>query len=194
MQLTKKNERDASIVSKNFNEFKNEIISLNSPRKSKVTNSLGVYDIYKLIRKNKWEGIGQPVTEHNFYSIIRKVNEHLAEELAQGRDISFPGGLGKLEIRKYPVRLAIENNRLQTNLPIDWEETLRLWHSDKDSLNKRTLVHREGKELFRIYYNKSGAYYINRSFYKFRANRDIRKKLSKNILEGKIEAFTFKYR
>jgi hypothetical protein len=44
------------------------------PRYYKVNNSLGVYDAYKWIRKNKWFNIGRPLKEHEFYSIIRKVN------------------------------------------------------------------------------------------------------------------------
>ena len=47
-------------------------------RNYKITNSIGVYDLYKLIRKNHWYDIGRPLKEHEFYAIIRKVNSLLA--------------------------------------------------------------------------------------------------------------------
>jgi hypothetical protein len=45
-------------------DFRRKILKLNEPRKHKVRNSLGVYDAYKYIRKNKWFNIGIPLTEH----------------------------------------------------------------------------------------------------------------------------------
>ena len=36
----------------------------------KIRNSIGIYDIYKMLRKNKWLNIGRPLTEHEFYTII----------------------------------------------------------------------------------------------------------------------------
>lgn len=47
-----------------FNEFKASVTGKNNKRPWKVTNSYGIYDIYKFIRKNKWEGVGLPLTEH----------------------------------------------------------------------------------------------------------------------------------
>ena len=83
-----------------YEEFKSEVQHLSSPRKHKVTNSIGVYSAYKWIRKNKWLNIGSPISEHNFYSIIRKINNYLANELIKGVDINLPYKLGRLEVRK----------------------------------------------------------------------------------------------
>ena len=70
-----------------YEEFKSRIQHLSSPRKHKVTNSIGVYSAYKFIRKNKWLNIGRPLTEHEFYSIIRKINDYFADSLLHGEDI-----------------------------------------------------------------------------------------------------------
>ena len=56
-------------------QFKNSIKKNKESRLHKITNSFGVYDSYKWIRKNKWLNIGRPVTEHEFYSIIRTMNK-----------------------------------------------------------------------------------------------------------------------
>ena len=113
---------------------------LNEHRTHKVSGSLGVYDAYKYIRKNKWFDIGRPLTEHEFYSIIRRVNNYLAEELLKGHDISLPHRMGRLELRKYDAKIYLKDNKVVTNLPIDWDKTLRLWYEDKESYDNRTLV------------------------------------------------------
>ena len=73
-----------------INEFRKKVLKLNQPRKYKIKDSLGVYDAYKWIRKNKWLNIGEPVTEHQFYYIVRNINNCLAENLLLGEDIVFP--------------------------------------------------------------------------------------------------------
>lgn len=73
-----------------INEFRKKVLKLNQTRKYKIKNSLGVYDAYKWIRKNKWLNIGEPVTEHQFYYIVRNINNCLAENLLLGEDIVFP--------------------------------------------------------------------------------------------------------
>ena len=60
-------------------QFKNSIKKNKESRFHKITNSFGVYDSYKWIRKNKWLNIGRPVTEHEFYSIIRTMNKELTK-------------------------------------------------------------------------------------------------------------------
>lgn len=89
-----------------MDEFRRKILKINGPRKHKINNSLGVYDIYKFIRKNKWLNIGAPVSEHNFYSIIRAVNNSLADLLSKGHDINLPCQMGRLEIRKYDAKIS----------------------------------------------------------------------------------------
>lgn len=172
-------------------EFKSNIQKLHDSRKHKVTNSLGVYDAYKWIRKDKWKEIGQLLTEHEFYSIIRGVNKLLAENLINGEDITLPCRMGRLELRKYEPKFKFKDNKLITNLPIDWDRTLKLWYEDEESHKKKTLVKMEEKELFKIYYNKSIANYNNKTFYQFNVNTELKKKLKSNIKEGNVDAFTY---
>jgi hypothetical protein len=72
-------------------------------RNFKVKGSVGVYDMYKAIRKHHWYNIGRPVTEKEFYGIIRGINNLLAEELANGQSVDLPDRMGRLELRKYQV-------------------------------------------------------------------------------------------
>ena len=174
---------------RNIDKFLNSVKKLNKPRVHKINNSLGVYDSYKWIRKNKWLNIGRPLTEHDFYSIIRKVNEYLAIELENGNDVKLPCRMGRLELRKSEAKINIVNGKIKTNLPVDWNRTLKLWYEDEEAYKNKTLVKVEEKEIFKIFYNRKLANYNNQSFYKFEVNKSIKKKLKQNIKEGKIDAF-----
>ena len=172
-----------------MDEFRRRILKVNGPRKHKINNSFGVYNAYKLIRKNKWFDIGRPVSEHDFYSIIRTVNNLLADFLSKGHDVNLPCQMGRLEIRKYDAKITLQEGKIVTNLPIDWDRTLKLWSEDEEAYKERTLIKREEKEIFKVYYNRGKANYTNKSFFAFDINRELKKKLKKNIKERRIDAY-----
>lgn len=172
-----------------MDEFRRQVLKVDGPRVHKVNNSYGVYDAYKYIRKNKWFDIGQPVTEHQFYSIIRRMNNLLAEALIHGHDIELPCRMGTIEVRKYDARVSIEDGKVKTNLPIDWDRTLKLWSEDEEAYKERTLIKMEEKEIFSIYYNRTKAKYENKSFYEFNPNRQLKLMLKRNIKAGRLDAF-----
>ena len=173
---------------KEWINFKSSIQKLNDTRIHKVNNSLGVYDAYKWIRKNKWLNIGKCLTEHEFYGIIRKVNDYLANELVRGNDVRLPNRMGRLELRKYDARITFDGTKVKTNLPIDWDKTLKLWYEDEESYKNKTLIKMEEKEMFKVYYNKSTANYNNRAFYEFVFNKDLKVRLKQRIKEGSVDA------
>ncbi len=173
-----------------MNNFRNEILKVNVPRKHKINNSLGVYDSYKYIRKNKWFGIGKALSEHEFYTIIRSVNNYLADNLSNGKDIKLPCRMGSLELRKRESRAFFKKGVLNTSsFPIDWDKTLKLWSEDSESHKNKALVRMEEKEVFRVFFNKKKATFNNKSFYEFKVNRDLKKKLKQNIKNGTVDAF-----
>lgn len=172
-----------------MDDFRRPILKVDGPRKHKVNNSNGVYQAYKYIRKNKWFDIGRPLTEHEFYTIVRQVNNYLADELLHGHDITLPHRLGRIELRKYDARITINDGVLKTNLPVDWDRTLKLWSEDEEAYKERTLVKMEEKEIFKVFYNRRNANYENKSFYEFEVNRDLKRRLKQKIKSGAIDAF-----
>ena len=126
-------------------EFRKKVLKVSESRVYRVNNSYGVYDAYKYIRKNKWFDIGQPVTEHQFYSIIRRMNNLLADTLIHGHDIELPCRMGTIEVRKYDARVSIEDGKVKTNLPIDWDRTLKLWSEDEEAYKEHSLKWRKKK-------------------------------------------------
>lgn len=172
-----------------MNEFRKKVLKVSESRNHRIRNSNGVYDAYKWIRKNKWLNIGRPLKEHEFYSIIRKVNDLLADNLVKGKDVILPCRMGRLELRKWDSKIYYDNGKVKTNLPVDWDATLNLWAEDEKAYKDRTLIKMEEKEIFTVLYNKSRANYNNKSFYGFEVNRDIKKRIKKQIKAGAIDAF-----
>lgn len=172
-----------------MDEFRRKVLKVDHSRNHKVKNSIGVYDIYKHIRKNKWYDIGQPITEHQFYTIIRQVNNVLADNLLRGNDIVFPNKMGRLEVRKFEPIIRFDDNKLTVRLPIDWDRTLKLWLEDEEAYKERTLVKMEEKEIFKVCYNKTRADFPNKGFYQLQINRDLKIALKKKIKLGNFDAF-----
>lgn len=173
-----------------YQDFKSAIQGLQNARTHKITNSLGVYDAYKYIRKNKWFNINRPLTEHEFYQIIRRINNYLAEELVNSNDITFPNRMGKLELRKRNSLPVIDKNgSLKVTYAIDWDSTLKLWYNDEEAFNNKTLIRLPERSIFRVKYNKDSANYENKSFMEFQINRDIKTRLKQKIKNNEIDAF-----
>ena len=173
-----------------FEEFKASLQNIKKPRNHKIKGSLGVYDAYKYIRKNKWFNIGKSLTEKEFYSIIRKVGNYLADNLCEGLDVVFPYRMGALELVKCTRFIGYtKDNRLVANLPVNWEDTLKLWYSDPEAKANKLLVRVKNKTIFKVLYNRAKANYSNQSYYEFQVNRSIKRTLAKRIKYNKIDAF-----
>ena len=156
-------------------------------RDYKITNSWGVYDVYKAVRKNHWYDIGRPLKEHEFYAIIRGVNKLLADSIVNGETVIFPASMGKLELRKYPRGVSFVNGKLKNNYPIDWKSTNQLWAEDEEEYRKKTLLRYESPMVYTVRYCKEEATYENKTFYQFRLHQKVRKKLKENIVNGKTD-------
>ena len=171
-----------------MDNFRREVLKVNKSRVHKVKNSLGVYDAYKWLRKNKWLDM-EPISEHDFYAIIRAVNKALAKSFLHLGSINLPLRMGEIILRKYHPSITSQDGKIKTNLPVDWDSTLQLWSEDKESYKKRTLIRLEEKEVFNVLYDKSKALYNNKSFYTLELNRDIKLSLKKQLKNGLLDAF-----
>ena len=172
-----------------YAEFRRKVLKLGEKRNHKVKNSYGVYDAFKYYRKIRPKDTKYVLTESQYFSIIRNVNNLLIENLLQNNDIKFPLRMGLLEVRKRQTNIKIVDGKLVNNLPIDWDRTLKLWYEDEEAYKEKTLVKMEEKEIFKVYYNKQLADYNNQVFYEFNANRELKKRLKQRIKEGKLDAF-----
>lgn len=170
-----------------YKEFNAKLRKADQKKHAKVRGSWGVYDCYKLIRKNGWYDIGRPLKEHEFYSIIRNVNRLFANEIANGNEFAFPWHMGRLEIRKSSRGVHLIDGKLINTYAIDWGSTLRLWYEDEESRSNKTILRYENKHIYSIRYNKFRANFDNKSFYAFDTNRFLKVALQKNVKLGKID-------
>ena len=154
---------------------------IGNKRSVAVTGSWGVKQAWRLIRKNHWFDLPRPVNEHEFYSIVRAVNLHLANEIALGHTVKFPSKMGSLELRKYAVGVSIVEGKLKNTYPIDWGETWKLWYNDAEAFEKKVTLREEVPYCYHVKYL---ATYENKQFYLFQLNQKIKKQLKKNIKDG----------
>ena len=182
---------DDAQIEAEWQKFCNEIAKRKGKghKKFKVSGSWGVYDAYKLIRKHKWYDIGRPVTEYEFYAIIRHINDLYADEIAKGTTVFFPSKMGKLELKKEPRGVYFnKDGKMKVTYPIDWQSTLKLWFEDEEARNLKTLIRRNSKVMYRVHFNKYEATFNNKLFYDFTLNRFIKQKLKHNIINGLIDS------
>lgn len=174
-------------IPKNFKDFRNQILKTKKKRNAKVRNSWGIYDAYKLLRKNGWLDVGRPLKEHEFYSIVREVNNLLAEEIGKGNTIHLPSRMGSLELRRFQPAAKFVNGKLRVTYPVDWDKTLRLWFTDEEARKNKTLVRMEESTVYRVKYCRYNANYENQSFYEFGLNAKIKHMLKENIKAGLVD-------
>ena len=114
-----------------YDNFRKIVLKLHDNRKHKVKNSYGVYDAFKYYRKIRPKDTKYVLTESQYFSIIRNINNLLIENLLHNNDIKFPLRMGMLEVRKRQTNIKIVDGKLVDNLPIDWDRTLKLCAEDE---------------------------------------------------------------
>jgi hypothetical protein len=164
-----------------------EHVGMRKGSKAKVRGSWGVYDALKYIRKHGWMDIGKPITEKEFYAIVRSINKLLAEEIANGQTVKFPLQMGKLELRKFQRGVSFVDGKLKNTYPIDWHNTLLLWEQDEEAKKNRIRLRHENEWVYHVKYDSWMAMYENKKFYRFALNTFIKWELSKNIKQGKVD-------
>lgn len=167
-----------------MNDFRRELLKVSSKRNHKIKGSLGINDAFKYYKQN-----GGKLPNNIYNKIIKTINKYYAQQLSNGIEIKLPCRMGSLELRKFKPTIKIKDNKLINTLPIDWNRTLKLWEEDKQAKEQKIFVKLEVKEVFRVVYNKKTANYKNKSFFKFKTNRQLKLNLKHNIMEGAVDAF-----
>lgn len=170
-----------------FNEFREHILKIKNKRNHSIKNSLGIRDAFKWCKKNNLFTV--PLTEKDFYKIIRSINNAIADELIAGNDIKFPQRMGQLEIRKYSTYVKWEDDKIKTNRGVDWGATLKLWYEDEEAKNDKILIKVEDPEVYTLYYNRNTANFNNKSLYQFKPHRRVTLAVRNAGKQGLIDAF-----
>lgn len=174
-----------------FENFIKDVKKVEEERHHKVTNSYGSKDAFRYYRKIKPADSKYVLTDCQYLSIIREINNHLRDYIIQGNDVILPERMGRLELRKKTIYKKFKEGKLKTNSPIDWNATLKLWYDNPVCKKNKQLVRQDIEYLFKVHYNTNKAKYNNKTFYEFYLNRDIKLGLKKNIKLNKIDAFIY---
>ena len=140
-------------------------------KKKKISGSWGIYDYYKYYRKNRPKDKKYVLNEHQYFSLVRKVNNILAQGLIDGDTLEFPYALGEVYSKRRKARTTFKDGKVVTNRRIDWNETLKLWHTDEEAHKKKVLIRRTEPYINYMDYTKRLAKYKNMRFYSFRINK-----------------------
>lgn len=168
------------------------IESKEDKRVHRVKADFGSGDFYKHFCKET--GIDE-LSRVTFGEILREFNNHVRDRIStKGAEYFFPSKVGKVELRKVKSEVKIdEDGNIINNLPINWKATRELWAENEKAREKKTKIrytneHTDG-HTFRIFYKRSKANFKNKSIYKMRFNRDLKRQLSRSIFAGRIDAF-----
>ena len=165
-------------------EFINDIKKVKEPREHKISNSYGVLDAFYYSK-----GIHPDITLKAFRRIINAVNKEIAASICRGSDITLPRNMGVFEIRKYEPILRVEEGKLYTTKPIDWQSTLALWEKDSYAKENKLLVRFENKYIYKIRYNKATAEYKNKKLMRMAFGRALRVGIKEAINNNKLDAY-----
>lgn len=150
----------------------------------RIYNSYGVTDYYKFYKSK-----GGTLDRKTFSEILTRVNEKLGERLLEKKAIDFPYGMGRMEIKKFKTKVCVGDNGIETNLPPDWETTLKLWAEDEEAREAKTIIRQEVPYVFRAVYIKYNAVYKNKQFFTFTIGRTLKRKMKDLINKGEMESF-----
>jgi len=166
-----------------YNEFRARVLKLSSPRNSKPTRTYVSKDIIRAIRRS--DPRAKIVDEDTYSKIIRRINELLVEELFRTAKITLPYNMGEIYLCCNTGKIYEHEGKLVRTMPINWDSTLRLWHSNAKASEKKTLLRDLPKKVYRIRYSHNKVGFKNQQYYVFKPCRDIKLKL-KNLLENNI--------
>ncbi len=171
-----------------YSEFIKRIKKVTSPRKHKITNSLGVKDAYNHYRKNRPREKKFVVHESDYFKIIRRLNQGVSDQLLKGQEIKLPYRVGSLYVEMFQIAPKInEEDKLVFRAPIDWDSTLKLWYESPEDKKNKTLVKTESRKIYKIVYSKRNANYTNSSLVMFSPNRTLKAKVRDEVKEGYIQ-------
>jgi len=162
----------------------------------RIKTDYGNYDYYKHFVDNRSSDADcELVSRATFGQIIKEFNGHVRDRIStKGAEYIMPCRIGKVELRKMQTEVKIDDDgNIINNLPVNWRETRKLWAESDKAREKKTKIRytneHTGGYTFRIFYRTSKANFKNKSIYKLKFNRTMKRQLSTSIFAGKIDAF-----
>lgn len=160
-------------------------------RKHRIKSHYGASNFYAYYKKTNEDAVPQTI----YSKVIKEYNSFVRDNISlKGNSYTIPVGMGLIEIRKQKVEISFnEDGTIKNTLPVNWQETRKLWQDNPEAKEKKIKIrfvndHSDGF-TFKLNYIRSRANYKNKSIYRIRFNRQMKRQLSKSIFANKIDAF-----
>lgn len=157
----------------------------------------GVTDIYKFYQTTAKE----PVDKKTWKSIVEEFNTiSLRSCIYEGRELNLPCRLGSIRIKKRAKSLKLrEDGSVDTDhLSVNWKKTKLMWmkkYPDKTPeeiagipIEEKKLIYNlnehTGKHTFKFYWDKVTNIIPNKTYYRIRIIRELRREIAKAIFNN----------
>jgi len=162
-------------------------LNLTKNRKHRVKCDYGIKDYYAYYKKN-----GGKLDKKLFSKIIFSFNESLYPIICTpDYNYKIPGRLGVITTDKFKNYIKFEDGNLKTNLPPNWQATMKLWESDSKAKEDKVLVRYENKSTekytFKFRYKKGKVKFKNKNVYSISINRALKQYLKNLINNGEFD-------
>ena len=177
-------------MKESFEEFLKKSKNVSGNRTHKITgsqNTISGFSYYRKIRPKESQFV---LKDREYLSIIREMNNLVADSLIKNKSIRLPSGFGKLEIVKIePISWIDSDGKFKTNRVVDMHSTFKLWYGDDEARENKTIVRYDDDFIFRIKYTTRGRMYKYNKYFSIQFNRELRKKLTLAIRAGNYDTY-----
>lgn len=168
-------------------------INLTPTRNHKIKSDYGMLDYFKYYKEN-----GGKLDIKQYRKILKEFNSGLYDIICTNDYVyTLPKRMGFISIYKIKNYVKVEDGELKTNLPPNWNETLKLWAVDEEAREHKTLIRVENSNTdrytHRIMYTKSRAVFKNKTIYKMQINRALKQHLKDKINKGNFDSSIYRY-
>jgi hypothetical protein len=165
-------------------------------RNHKIKVSYGIENYHKFFLKHNKDC---NISRKDFGDILREYNGFVRDELSlRGKGYTLPCSMGTIELRKKKSEVSInEDGSIKNTMAVNWQKTRKMWaDSPEAKANKvkyRFVNEHSDGYVFRIAYLRTRAKFKNKTIYRLRVNRLMKRQLSTSIINKSIDAFVNKY-
>lgn len=159
-------------------EYIDSVKNVKNKRNHKIKNSIGTNDFISAYVK-----LHKDCDSTLIRQVIKRINQLSAKKIAEGHYLKLPLQMGGFEVREFDTYVRLQDGKVKTNRPIDWDATLKLWYSDEASKKNKVLVRKDSKKVYKVFYNRGKAKYTNKVFFTFVTNRGLKQLIKYNIDE-----------
>ena len=155
----------------------------NKRTQGKIKADYGVEDYYRFFKKDNPD---IKISYQQFTKIINKFNERLVNLIIEDNlEYRIPHLGASLSIRKLKSSPRIVDGKLYNPSPVDWVTTNKLWDEDEEAKEKKLLVRytnsNTSKYVFRVFFKKNIAPFINKKYYNFKTCRKFARAIAQRI-------------